>query len=356
MGVTARDVAREAGVSPATVSLVFRNKPGVGDETRRRVRQVADQLGFEYVGASAATKTRTLQLIMYKGSGKVVSQTPFFEDLTSGISEETYRQGYHRLAISYFYSHEHASEQLRSLRTTKCAGIILLATEMAGRDVPQFQRLGVPIVLLDSWFPSQRLDSVIIDNQRGAWDAIHHLAHKGHTDIAHVTGTAHIRNFFERQDGYRQAMWQVLGREFDDINGTLEVGTTIATAKQDTLAWLDKLESGETYYTSFGREGLDHLPTAFFCDNDIMAAGVMAALQERGYRVPQDVSVVGFDNMPICENLAPMLTTMSVPAVNMGQVAVKRLADVIAGDNKTVLRVSVLPELVERESVAPPCR
>ncbi len=67
----------------------------------------------------------------------------------------------------------------------------------------------------------QRLDSVIIDNQRGAWDAIHHLAHKGHTDIAHVTGTAHIRNFFERQDGYRQAMWQVLGREFDDINGTL---------------------------------------------------------------------------------------------------------------------------------------
>lgn len=354
MAVTARDVAREAGVSPATVSLVFRNKPGVGEQTRVRVREVAERLGFEYAGSTTPTKTRTLQLIMYKGHGKVVSQTPFFEDLTRGISEETYNQGYHRLAISYFYSHEHPSEQLQSLRSTKCAGIILLATEMGGRDVPQFLRLGVPVVLLDSWFPSQRLDSVIIDNQRGAWDAVRYLAKRGHTDIAHASASAHIRNFFERQDGYRQAMWQVVGRDFDDTYGTLEVGTDVPSAKADTLAWLDRLAAGQEYVTSYGREGLDHIPTAIFCDNDLMAAGVMAALEERGYQVPRDVSVVGFDNMPLCESVSPSLTTMAVPAERMGAVAVQRLANVIDGGDGTVLRVSVLPEIVERESVAAP--
>ncbi len=354
MTVTARDVARAAGVSPATVSLVFRDKPGVGEKTREHVRQVAREMGFEYSGSGTVGKTRTLQLVMYKGHGEVVSQTPFFEDLTQGISEETYRQGYHRLAISYFYSAEHASEQLAGLRSTKCAGIILLATEMMARDVAQFERLGVPIVILDSWFVNKHMDSVVIDNQRGAWEATRYLAKLGHTDIGHVMGSAHIRNFSERQDGYRQAMWQTVGRDFDDVCGVLEVGTTTPKAREDALAWIEGLEQGRVPMTSFGREGLDHIPTALFCDNDLMAAGVMRALQERGYRIPEDVSIVGFDDMPVCLDMNPELTTMAVPARRMGAISVQRLVRLINEETSEVVRVSVLPDLVKRGTVARP--
>ena len=148
--VTSRDVAREAGVSPATVSLVLRNKPGVGAQTRERVLRVAKEMGLERVSGGAHRKTSTLLFIIYKRHGKVVRETPFFEALIKGASDATYRNGYHRLSISYFYEHEHASEQLKALRSIKCAGILLLATEMRAREVSQFERLGVPIVLLDS--------------------------------------------------------------------------------------------------------------------------------------------------------------------------------------------------------------
>ena len=104
--VTARDVAKAAGVSPATVSLVFRDRPGVGAETRDRVRKVAEELGFEYDMPSTPRKTSTILLVIYKQHGRVVSDTPFFESLIKGVSDMTYKLGYHRLSVSYFYSQE----------------------------------------------------------------------------------------------------------------------------------------------------------------------------------------------------------------------------------------------------------
>lgn len=203
--VTARDVAKAAGVSPATVSLVFRDRPGVGAETRDRVRKVAEELGFEYDAPSQPRKTSTILLIIYKQHGRVVADTPFFESLIKGVSDMTYKLGYHRLSVSYFYSQENKAEQLSSLRSIKCAGIVLLATEMRATDVTQFEHLGVPIVLLDNWFPTKNLDSVVIDNSRGAWTAVRYLRNMGHTDIGYLHSNTEIRNFLERRDGYIQA-------------------------------------------------------------------------------------------------------------------------------------------------------
>jgi len=144
MTVTARDVAKKAGVSPAAASLVFRGKPGVGDATRDHVLAVAREMGFEYSAPNEARRTSTLQLIIYKRHGKVVSETPFFEQLTKGVSDETYRLGYHRLSISYFYAAEHPSEQLKSLRSTKCAGIILSPPRCGPPTSPSSSGLGYP--------------------------------------------------------------------------------------------------------------------------------------------------------------------------------------------------------------------
>lgn len=337
MAVTARDVAREAGVSPATVSLVFRDRPGVGKETRDRVREVARHLGFEYQGQTTPGKTSTLQLIAYKAHGKVVAETAFFDHLMAGCSDETYRQGFHRLAISYFYANEHPSEQLRSLRSTKCAGIILLATEMRATDIAQFERLGVPIVLLDSWFPTKNLDAIVIDNQRGAFNATTYLVRQGHRKIGYLHSSVDIRNFIERQDGWQQAMRALVDRRYDCAGATVAVRPSISEAQEDMLAWLDTNPE---------------LPTAFFADNDIIAVGCMRALQMRGYRIPEDVSIIGLDDMPFSALTNPPLTTMSVPKERMGALAVERLVSLIKEGRQEVIRTAILPEVIERGSVA----
>lgn len=338
MAVTARQVAKEAGVSPATVSLVFRNKPGVGQETRDHVREVAQRLGYEYHGPISPVEGRgaTLQLVAYKSHGKVVGETAFFEQLMAGVSDEAYVQGFPRLEISYYYAKQDPKEQLKALRSTKCAGIILLATEMRSTDVSAIERLGVPVVLLDGWFLTKNLDAVVIDNQRGALNATNYLVRHGHRDIGYLHSSVDIRNFLERQDGWIQAVRTFIDHDYDFRSATVRVGTTVVDAREDMAAYL---ASG------------GHVPTAFFADNDIIAAGCIRALQDAGYRVPEDVSVIGLDDMPFAQIMDPALTTMAVPKQRMGALAVQRLVSLIHEGRREIVRTAVLPEIVERASV-----
>jgi len=337
MTVTARDVAKAAGVSPATASLVFRGKPGVGKETRDRVLAIARELGFEYESKEPSQKTSTILLIIYKRSGQVVGETPFFEQLIKGVSDATYQSGYHRLSISYFYAQESASEQLKSLQSVKCAGIILLATEMRATDVAQFERLGVPMVILDNWFPTKPMDSIVIDNQHGAWQASHYLISKGHINIGYLHSKVEIRNFLERRAGWRTAVQGVIEDGGNPEHFIVRVGSTTESAYEDMLAFLDTNPE---------------LPTAYFADNDIIAAGCIRALRERGHRVPEDVSVMGFDDAPSAEHVDPPLTTMDVPKAAMGAQAVRRLVNLIKGETYgEAVRISVLPKVIERQSV-----
>lgn len=338
--VTARDVAKAAGVSPATVSLVFRDRPGVGAETRDRVRKVAEELGFEYDAPSQPRKTSTILLIIYKQHGRVVADTPFFESLIKGVSDMTYKLGYHRLSVSYFYSQENKAEQLSSLRSIKCAGIVLLATEMRATDVTQFEHLGVPIVLLDNWFPTKNLDSVVIDNSRGAWTAVRYLRNMGHTDIGYLHSNTEIRNFLERRDGYIQAMRYFHTTDIDPLHTIVEVGSTMESAYKDMSRYLD---------------GNPYLPTAYFADNDLIAMSCIRALKDHGIRVPEDISLIGFDDVSTAAIADPPLTTMAVPKTNMGAIAVRRLVEHVKGETDgEVVRISVLPEIVQRASVVKP--
>ena len=301
MAVTARDVAKAAGVSPATASLVFRGKPGVGRETRERVLSIARDMGFEYETREPTQKTSTILLVIYKRSGQVVGETPFFEELIKG------------------------------------AGIILLATEMLSIDVSQFERLGVPIVILDNWFPTKPMDSVVIDNQHGAWEASRYLISKGHTNIGYLHSKVEIRNFLERRVGWHSAVQGVIDTEGNPNRFIARVGSTTESAYHDMLAYLDTDPD---------------LPTAYFADNDVIAEGCIRAMQERGIRIPEDISVVGFDDAPMTELVNPPLTTMSVPKAAMGALAVKRLVSRIQEETLgEAVRISVLPKVIERESV-----
>ncbi|WP_311406053.1 LacI family DNA-binding transcriptional regulator [Lancefieldella rimae] len=336
MKPTARDVAKAAGVSPATVSLVFRNRPGIGKETRDHVFACAQKLGFEYAAHEAERSTSTILLLVYKRHGQVVGDTPFFESLTKSLSDATYKYGYHRLSVSYFYAQEDKKEQIKALKSVKCAGIILLATEALADDIAQFERLGVPIVLLDSWFPTKKLDSVAIDNSRGSWEAVRYFLGAGHTNIGYLHCGVTIRNFLERQEGFYSAMRGVDPESRSRLN-VIRVGSTIEAAYDDMCAYL---------------ETDPKLCTAYFADNDIVAVGCMRALTEHGIKIPDDVSLIGFDDTVYCEMTDPPLTTMVVNKEAMGELAIKRLVELIKGTtNGEVIRISILPTIVERKSV-----
>lgn len=336
MGVTAKDIAQRLGVSAATVSMVFREKPGISAAVRTKVLEAARELGFEYANTFTGRPQGTIQLVIYKRHGKVVSDTPFFEHLTKGVADGVHALGY-QLSITYFYRTESAAEQLRTIASTRCAGIILLTTEMHGADLAAFETLGVPIVLLDNWFPSKRYDAIVIDNQRGAWNAVHYLIKKGHTRLGYLHSKVDIRNFIERRDGYLSAVSSIKESAADCAQRIVPIGTTLESAYEDMCTYLatDPV-----------------LPTAFFADNDIIAAGCMRALLKAGYRIPQGISIVGFDDMPLCKLAEPQLTTMAVPKERMGALAAERLDKCIRGaTGGEIVRLSVFPEIISRDSV-----
>lgn len=336
MAVSAKEIARELGLSPAAVSLALRGRPGVSEATRALVLEKAEELGYVMESRTRPDKRGMIQLVIYKRHGKVFSDTPFFEQLTEGVAEKAAELGYH-LSISYFYGSQNHQEQLRSLRSLKSDGIILLATEMHSADMKLFSNVKVPLVVLDNFFPTESYDLIGIDNRYGVMDAIRYLIDCGHTRIGYLHSSVEIRNFLRRQDGYNMGcrlLPEPLAR--DAIRRVVRVGVTPEAAAADMRAYLatDPI-----------------LPTAFFADNDSIAAGCCRAIQEYGLRIPRDVSVIGFDDSSVCQMIDPPLTTMGIHKERMGALAVVRLHDRLSNSIPEIVRTLVRPQIVVRGTV-----
>lgn len=336
MAVSAKDIARELGLSPAAVSLALRGRPGVSESTRALVLEKAAELGYVREARRASGKQGMIQLVIYKRHGKVFSDTPFFEQLIEGVAEKAAGLGYH-LSISYFYGSQNRQEQMRSLRSLKSDGIILLATEMHSTDMKLFSGMDVPLVVLDNFFPMEDYDLVGIDNRYGVVRAVRYLIDCGHTRIGYLHSNVEIRNFIRRQDGYQMGcrlLPETLAR--DAIRRVVRVGITPEAAAADMRAYLaaDPI-----------------LPTAFFADNDSIAAGCCRALREAGLRIPWDVSVIGFDDSSLCQMLDPPLTTMGVHKERMGALAVVRLHERMQNNIPETVRLMVRPRIVVRGTV-----
>ena len=336
MAVTAKDIAQELGLSPTAVSLALRGRPGVSEKTRQRVRETAAQMGYVMEDRTRLDRAGMLQLVIYKRHGKVFSDTPFFEQLTEGVADQAAALGYH-LSISYFYGSQNHQEQLRSICSLKSDGIILLATEMHSADMKLFSNLNIPIVVLDNFFPSENVDLVGIDNRYGVWNAVRYLIDCGHTRIGYLHSSVEIRNFIRRQDGYAMGCRSLPDPAAkDSVRRVFRVGNTPETAAADMRAHLLKDQI---------------LPTAFFADNDSIAAGCCRAMQEYGLRIPEDVSVIGFDDSSICQMTSPPLTTMGVQKERMGALAVNRLHERLRMDMPENVRILVRARIVVRGSV-----
>lgn len=336
MAVFAKDIARELGLSQAAVSLALRGRPGVSEATRAMILEKANELGYVIEDRASPSRRGMIQLVIYKRHGKVFSDTPFFEQLTEGVAEKAAELGYH-LSISYFYGTQNHQEQMRSLHSLKSDGIILLATEMHATDMKLFSKVGVPLVVLDNFFPTEPFDLVGIDNRYGVMDAVRYLIGCGHTRLGYLHSSVDIRNFLRRQDGYN------MGCRFlpepmakDAMRRVVRVGVTPEAAAADMRAYLSTDPI---------------LPTAFFADNDSIAAGCCRAIKEYGLRIPWDVSVIGFDDSSLCQMMDPPLTTMGVHKERMGALAVIRLHEKMQHKIPENVRILLRPRIVIRGTV-----
>ena len=326
---TIKDVAREAGVSVATVSRVFNDRDRVSEDTRRRVRTVADKLHFWPSGVARSlitNRTHAIGVLLPDLHGE------FFSEVIRGIDLAARREGLHVLVSS---SHSDTDELVTTLRSMRgrIDGLIVMAPDADSVPAIRATAWDCPVVLLGQGAEVPDFDTVAIANLDAAQAVVRHLQRLGHRRIATITGPAGNRDAQQRLQGYRNAM--------------REAGVANTRALEVTGDFTEP--SG--YQGAQALMRLSPRPTAVFVANDVMAVGVLGALRDAGLRVPRDVAVVGFDDIGLARHLTPPLTTVRVDAYQMGERALQRLLRRDRGEPAPARSHEVLPTwLVVRAS------
>ncbi len=337
--VTAKELAKILGISEASVSYALNGKPGVSIETRNRVKEAARQYGMNFIPLNySAHAGRTIYLISYKKQGpRVIDNTfdnSFYSTLTDGISMASKEYGYY-IHLRTVSNHVELNEELNALGNMSSAGIILLGTEMTQEDLTPLAFSKHPVVLLDNHFRSTKVNSVTIDNIYASFEAVDHLVRKRKKQPGYLSSSVPINNFTERKIGYEMA---ILHNGYSLANSIVhKLGINPDDSYADMLEILKKKQ---------------RIADSYFADNDFIAFGAMKAFKEMGYRIPEDVAIIGFDDVPIARFTDPALTTMHVPIQYMGRLAVERLHQINEDpiENEYPQNIMVNAGLVLRQS------
>lgn len=334
MPISAKELAKKLNISEAAVSMALNGKPGVSTKTRNEIIEAAHNYGYDFTKIKQDKKPNgTINMIIYRKHGAVVADTPFFSTLTDSI-QKTCRESGYKLSIRYIYSGEDVKEQLDVILSSDCIGLILLGTEMHEDDFGPFAYVNIPIVLLDTYFNSVKMDCVLINNVEGAYQATHYLIKKKHTQPGYLHSSYPIYNFEERADGFYKAIRKNGMSTSKSIIHLLSPSMEGAYADMKAL-----IENGE------------ELAESYFADNDLIAAGAMKALKENGYKIPEDIAIIGFDNQPICTYIEPNLTTVNVPKEYMGEMAVRRLIHVLESKEFLPIKTEIGTNIIKRKTV-----
>lgn len=353
MGITAKELARKLNISAAAVSMALNNKAGVSTQTRKMIIEEAKKEGYDFSRIQAKQESKqeygTIYFVIFRKHGTLVPDSPvyvhkehgrpvaepaFFSQLSEGISLSCKEQNYH-LNISYFFEDDDVNSRLQEWKNAKISGIVLLGTEIDKHDLIPFINSGIPFVLLDNYFEDLHVNSVITNNVQGAFSATNYLIRKKHSQPGYLRSSYRNVGFEERADGFYKA----IRRNGMSASRSLvhDLSPTIDGAYGDMKEVL--MQEGNTKLTD-----------CYFADNDLIAVGAMRAFMEAGYRVPEDISIVGFDDMPLCTYVTPALTTVHVPKQYMGDVAVKRLVEIIKNSESRPVKIEVITSLIKRKS------
>ncbi|HEX7070235.1 MAG TPA: LacI family DNA-binding transcriptional regulator [Rhodothermales bacterium] len=336
--MTIRDVAMVAGVSSATVSNVINEKGKVSDSTRRAVLKVVEELNYR-PSQSAQKRYRTGD----KCIGVIVKElkNPYFSDVILGAQEAADAAGY-QITIATSEGHRDKEDRIVDLFTSQDVGGLivypLFDSETDLTHLFNLKRRNIPLVLLER-VRGLRASRVDVDNHAACRDVVQYLLGLGHERIIHLAGPEYSMHGDERAEGFRQAFFDshlVFRPEYIVRSGArLEEG----------------YRAGRAYFRSLKAK---EAPTAVFCYNDFVAIGLMRALRELGIRVPDDISIIGFDDIDLCEYVNVPLTTMRVPRSKIGASAVEMLIrQMESGGNYVIEHETHQAQLVRRASTAP---
>lgn len=327
-----KDVARVANVSHSTVSRALHSSSLVNDETAKRIRVIARQMGYRPSAIGRSLKTRRSMTI-----GVVVTSVadPMLAQVVSGIEEVAIEHGYAVFLANSAADSERELKVVHSFQERRVDAIIVVSSRVGSMYMPLLDEIGVPIVLLDNQYPGDFVHTISIDDFAGAAAITEYLISLRHQRIAYLGDRFGLYSDNRRCSGYQAAL-----------------RTHHIPFSAELLMQGDGSPEG-------GRQAMERLlalrepPTAVFCYNDLSAVGAMSAIHSKGWNIPRDISVAGFDDISTAAYLTPPLTTFRQPRRAMGRQAMQTLLDLFAG-KKPATSINVRGELVVRGSTGDP--
>ncbi|EGR1307002.1 substrate-binding domain-containing protein [Vibrio cholerae] len=328
---TMKDIARLAGVSTSTVSHVINKSRFVSDEIAERVNNAAQQLNY-----APSALARSLKMNRTKTIGMLVttSTNPFFGEVVKGVERSCYHQGYNLILCNTEGDNQRMKASINTLLQKRVDGLLLMCSTLEGERLDVFDRYpDIPIVVMD-WGPILFASDKIQDNSlQGGYMAAKHLIECGHKEIGCITGPLIRHQAQMRYEGYKRAL--------------AEAGIAI---NPDWIVESDfECEGGYQAFEKLYQRG--KLPSALFVSNDMMAMGVIQAASQRGLRVPDDLSLIGYDDVHIAKFMTPALTTIHQPKYRLGKAAIDTLLYRLENPDTTAQVVQLEPTLVVRNSV-----
>ena len=333
--MTLKEIAKIVGVSSSTVSLVLNKQAGVSAATRERVESALRE--YQYMPQKRSKSDRadvtSIYLVKYATHGMIVEENQgFISAIVDQIIQESNKAS---MDVSVVNCTKHSILQvINDIAVSGAKGVIFIGTELTAQQIGLLKNIHIPLVVVDNACMYQNLSTILMTNQDIAYIATRYLIEAGYREIGYLCSNTSSSNFYWRRCGYEIAIKDHQVR----MGVNIPLTPTLQKAYEDMSGYL---------------KSADTLPKAFFADNDTIAIGAMKAMQEAGYRIPEDISIIGVDNIPYSAICTPPLTTVSISRVEMGKQAVAMLRYLIEYPDTPPLRTQVCGELMIRKSTKP---
>lgn len=334
MSITAKELAKKLNISATAVSMALNNKPGVSNETRQMIIAEAEKYGYDFTKHHAKKEGHgRIYFITYASHISLPAYPPIEAEVSEGIRQICSENGFYFQSVHIYGEPEKLQELLGDLRVTGCMGIILSLVEKNEEICKQFLDLKIPVVLMNSYYDTLNCSSVMINNIQGASMATDYIIYRYQCHPGHLQISTPYVNLAERKTGFELSLKRNSLPVANTVTHVLSPG--MENAFVDMLSVIDSKPD-------FAR--------AYFADNDAIAIGAIKALKLRGYRVPEDIAIIGFDNIREGRVVDPSLTTVSVPWCYMGRMAMNLLMNILRDPVPHTLKLEISASLIKRFS------